>query len=137
MKLRHFRLGTGSIIRRMIVVSALWIVLLLGVGGYALDRILTSAVTRNFDDQLDYVLTAIIASAEIGPEGEVLLSRPPADQRFLEPNSGLYFQISPAEPPAARHRPNLEFPSRSLWDRRLRVRIGHRDSAAHVYDRSE
>ena len=87
---------TGSIIRRMIGISALWILLLLGGGGFALDRVLISAITRNFDDQLDYVLTAIIASAEIGPDGEVLLSRPPANQRFLEPNSGLYFQISRA-----------------------------------------
>src|SRR5947209_9979583 len=115
----------------MIAISALWIVLLLGVGGYALDSILTSAVTHNFDDQLDYVLTAIIASAEIGPEGEVLLTRPPANQRFLEPYSGLYFQISPAQPAAGRRRGDLEFPSRSLWDRRLRVRTEHHDFEAH------
>jgi signal transduction histidine kinase len=129
--------GTGSIIRRMIGISALWILLLLGVGGYALDRVLTSAITRNFDAQLDYVLTALVASAEIGPEGEVLLSRPPADQRFLEPNSGVYFQISPAAPAAARRRAELEFPSRSLWDRRLAVRTEHLDTAAHVYDSVE
>ena len=40
------------------------------------------------------MLTALIASAEVGPEGEAFLNRPPADQRFLEPYSGLYFQIS-------------------------------------------
>ena len=137
MKERRFRLGTGSIIRRMIVVSALWIVLLLGVGGFALDRILTSAVTRNFDDQLDYVLTAIIASAEIGPEGEVHLSRQPANQRFLEPNSGLYFQVSPVEPVSPRPRTDLGFASYSLWDRRLQVHTEHRDSESHAYDSDE
>ena len=78
----------------MIGISAMWIALLLGLGGFTLDRVLTSAITRNFDAQLDYVLTAMIASAEIGPEGEVLFNRPPADQRFLEPYSGLYYQIS-------------------------------------------
>ena len=49
MKLRKFwarQAGvkrTGSLTRRMIVVAAIWIALLLGVGGYALDRVLTSA----------------------------------------------------------------------------------------------
>ena len=67
----------------------------------------------NFDAQLEYVLTAMISSAEIGPEGEVLFNRAPADQRFLEPYSGLYYQISGAGRRA--------LPSRSLWDRRLEV----------------
>ena len=33
------------------------------------------------------MLTAMIASAEIGPDGEVYFNRPLGDQRFLEPNS--------------------------------------------------
>jgi hypothetical protein len=60
----------------------------------ALDRTLTGLVTRNFDEQLGYMLTAMVASAEIGPDGEVFFNRPLGDQRFLEPNSGLYWQIS-------------------------------------------
>src|SRR4028118_1363126 len=86
--------STGSLTRRIIGIAAVWIVVLLSVGGWTLDRVLTSAITNNFDDQLEYVLTSLIASSEIGPEGEVLLNRPPADQRFLEPYSGLYFQIT-------------------------------------------
>ncbi len=123
------RRRSGSLTRRMIGISAVWILLLLGVGGFALDRVLTSAITANFDAQLDYVLTAMIGTAEIGPEGEVLFIRPPADQRFLEPYSGLYYQISGEsfEP----------FPSRSLWDRRLRVNARHTDSGVHLYDSDE
>ena len=86
--------------------------LLLG-GGLALDRVLTDAVTRNFDDGLSYVLTAMISSAEVGPEGEVLFNRPLADQRFLEPASGLYYQIS--------GQGHEDWRSRSLWDRAIRV----------------
>jgi signal transduction histidine kinase len=120
---------SGSLTRRMIVVAAVWIGILLGVGGYTLDRVLTSAITANFDGQLDYVLTAMIASSEIGPEGEVLFNRPPADQRFLEPYSGLYYQISGEgfDP----------FPSRSLWDRRLAVGPPHSDQEIHFYDSEE
>jgi signal transduction histidine kinase len=131
------RRSTGSLTRRMIVVSAVWIVVLLGVGGYALDRVLTNAITRNFDASLDYVLMALIGSAEIGPEGEAFLNRPPADQRFLEPGSGVYFQISAVTPPSDRSATDLDFPSRSLWDRRLRVGESHNDFNVHVYDSTE
>jgi signal transduction histidine kinase len=120
---------TGSMTRRMLGVSAIWILVLLGGGGMALDRVLTSAITDNFDGQAEYVLTALVASAEIGPDGEAFLNRPPADQRFLEPYSGLYFQISGAgfEP----------FRSRSLWDRALKTGGNHRDFEVHTYDSTE
>jgi len=120
---------TGSLTRRMIGISAIWIALLLGLGGYTLDRVLVSAITRNFDAQLEFVLTSMIASAEIGPEGEVLFNRPPADQRFLEPYTGLYYQITGGsfEP----------FPSRSLWDRRLRQGPAPSGNSSHLYDSDE
>jgi signal transduction histidine kinase len=132
-RLRRFwrRAGrtTGSLTRRMIGISAIWIVLLLGGGGYTLDRFLTSAINTNFDAQLDYVLTAMIASSEIGPEGEVLFNRTLADQRFLEPYSGLYYQVSGT---------GLEpFASRSLWDRHLNVDRSHTDDEVHYYDSDE
>jgi signal transduction histidine kinase len=119
---------SGSLTQRMIGIAAVWIALLLGLGGFALDRVLSSAITSNFDAQLDFVLTAMISSSEIGPDGEVLFNRAPADQRFLEPYSGLYYQISGegSDP----------FPSRSLWDRRLEVRP-HPDTDVHLYDSEE
>jgi len=123
------RAATGSLTRRMIGVAALWIVLLLGVGGIALDRVLSSAITNNFDSQLDYVLTALIASSEIGPDGEPYFNRQPADQRFLEPYSGLYFQISGED--------FDPFRSRSLWDRALNVGPPHGDFDVHSYDTNE
>jgi signal transduction histidine kinase len=96
----------------MMLIAAGWITILLLVGGLALNRTLTMLVTGQFDDQLDYVLTAMIGSAEIGPDGEVYFNRPLGDQRFLEPNSGFYWQIT-----GPGHEP---FPSRSLWDRTLK-----------------
>lgn len=111
------------------VIAAGWITVLLLVGGLALDRALTSLITRNYDEQLGYMLTAMIASAEIGPDGEVFFNRPLGDQRFLEPNSGLYWQI--------RGKGHEDFPSRSLWDRSLKVRGDHFDAEPHVYDSDE
>ncbi|MGV3769355.1 MAG: sensor histidine kinase [Sphingobium phenoxybenzoativorans] len=110
----------------MIGIAALWISVLLIGGGVALDRVLADAITRNFDDGMNYVLTAMIASAEIGPDGEVLFNRAPADQRFLEPNSGLYYQIS-----APGHE---DWRSRSLWDRALKVNADHIDRDFHAYN---
>lgn len=118
--------NTGSLWRRMILIAAVWIGLLLAGGGYALDRVLVSAVTRNFDDQLEYVLNTLIFTSEIDPAGEVVFNREPADQRFLEPNSGLYWQVS-----APKHEP---FISRSLWDRQLAYGKPHSDRSVHAYD---
>ena len=113
----------------MIGIAALWIGVLLLFGGFALDRVLTSSIVDNFDSQLEYVLNAMIAASEIGPDGEVRFNRPPADQRFLEPYSGVYFQVSGAGADT--------FPSRSLWDRRLRVDAATTTSTLHTYDSRE
>ena len=120
---------TGSLSRRMILIATAWIGILLLGGGVLLDRTLVGLVQRNFDEQLGYMLTAMVASAEIGPDGEVFFNRPLGDQRFLEPNSGLYWQIS--------GKGHEDFPSRSLWDRSLAVRLGHFDSRPHVYDSNQ
>jgi signal transduction histidine kinase len=118
-----------SLMRRIIGVAAIWITVLLLGGGYALDSIQTRTLEDNNDSQLEYVLNAMIAASEIGPDGEVRFNRPPADQRFLEPYSGVYFQISGDGADT--------FPSRSLWDRRLRVDDQHNDVKPHAYDSRE
>lgn len=110
----------------MIGIASAWIIVLLLGGGVALDRVLVNAVTRNFDNQLEYALTAMIASAEIDPVGEVYFNRPLGDQRFLEPNSGLYWQISGEG--------HDDFTSRSLWDRTLEQVVPHDDLGIHLYD---
>ena len=120
---------TGTLSRRMILIAAAWILVLLAGGGYALDRVLSTAVTRNFDDQLEYVLNALIVSAEIDPVGEVRFSRELADQRVLEPYSGLYWQVS--------GKGRETFPSRSLWDRRLSYGGVHNDRGIHFYDSTQ
>ncbi|GMN02783.1 sensor histidine kinase [Erythrobacter sp. MTPC3] len=119
----------GSLARRMVLIAAGWISVLLIGGGIALDRTLTNQIEQSFDDQLEYILTAMIASAEIDPLGEVYFNLRLGDQRFLEPNSGLYWQISGGE-----YEP---WPSRSLWDRTLELEGDHFDNDAHFYDSSQ
>jgi len=100
-----------SLSRRLLILSALWIAALLGVGGFALDHVIGNFLRGSFDARLDGTLTAMVAAAEIGPQGEARFGRALADQRFFEPYSGLYWQVvAPGQ---------ALFRSRSLWDRRL------------------
>jgi len=115
-------------------IAAGWISVLLLGGGIALDRTLTSQVENNFDEQLEYILTAMIASAEIDPFGEVFFQLRLGDQRFLEPGSGVYWQVTGDE--------FQPYPSRSLWDRELEVRDvigsdGSFNDAAIFYDSNQ
>ncbi|WP_374211789.1 sensor histidine kinase [Erythrobacter fulvus] len=124
----------ASLARRMVLIAAGWIFVLLLGGGIALERTLTTQVESNFDEQLDYILTAMIASAEIDASGEVYFYRTLGDQRFLEPGSGLYWQIS-----GASYEP---WPSRSLWDRTLQLEgvrsdADHFDSDVHFYNSAQ
>ncbi|MGE5952724.1 MAG: sensor histidine kinase N-terminal domain-containing protein, partial [Qipengyuania vulgaris] len=115
-----------SLAKRMMAIAALWSSVLLIGGGFALERLLTNQVEKNFDDQLEYVLNSLIASAEVDDWGDVRFYRSLGDQRFLEVNSGVYWQISgPGRDP---------YPSRSLWDRTLEIHGDHEDDAPHFYD---
>ena len=118
--------GTGSLARRMMVIAAGWITILLLVGGIALDRTITDMLNRQFDEQLNYMLTAMIASAEIDPVGDVRTNRPLGDQRFSEPNSGLYFQVN--------GKGHDDWPSNSLWDRTLKLRGNYNNPKPFFYN---
>ncbi len=115
-----------SLAARIMAIAAVWIAVLLVGGGFALDRTMANMVEDNFDNQLEYVLTALISSAEVDDWGDVQFYRSLGDQRFLEPNSGVYWQVTA---------PGREtFPSRSLWDRSLEVHGDHTDDEPHYYD---
>lgn len=121
--------STGSLGRRMIGIAAAWILLLLVVGGVTLDRVISQAITTNFDDGIEYLLVAMIRASDVGPDGKVRLLEPLGEQRFVEPYSGLYWQINGTgqEP----------LTSRSLWDRTLEVGAPHSDEDVHVRDSAE
>tara|TARA_R110002072_G_scaffold81148_2_gene185822 strand:+ start:367 stop:726 length:360 start_codon:yes stop_codon:yes gene_type:complete len=65
------------------------------------------------DQELDSTLRRLVAAAQIDPAGGVRFDRPLEDRRYLDPNSGRYWQISGEG--------QVELPSRSLWDRTLKV----------------
>ncbi|MGB7404802.1 MAG: HAMP domain-containing sensor histidine kinase [Pacificimonas sp.] len=124
--------GPRSLSRRMLAIASIWVVAMLLVGGFILSRAISGIIVDNFDAQLDGALDTMIASAELSSEGEVRLARPLAEQSFLEPYSGLYWQVSAIGQDPYR--------SRSLWDRALPIappaidHFGTLESGATVYD---
>jgi signal transduction histidine kinase len=82
-------------------------------------QVLDDTLTASFDEQLANNLNAMINAAELDEVGDVRLLRSLGDQRFAEPYSGLYWQVS-----GGGHAP---FPSRSLWDRQLALPPGNQD----------
>ncbi|MCW3847191.1 HAMP domain-containing histidine kinase [Sphingomonas sp. LB-2] len=113
----------------MVFIATAWIAVLLIGGGYALDRVIVTVTTRNFDEQLSLLINSMVLSAELGPGGEVFFRSELADQGYIEPNSGSYWQVSGEG--------YETFRSRSLWDTRLKVHSGHNDINVHYYDSDE
>jgi len=97
----------------MSLVAAALLALVTHHAGKTTASIERAFVTREYDQQLDSALNNLIAVAQLDSDGEIILRVSAGDQRFLAPNSGFYWQIS-----AKGH---ADFPSRSLWDRKLRT----------------
>ncbi len=116
----------GSLGRRMILVATMWISVLLLGGGYVLDRVLSNTITSNFDDGLNYLMTQMIASAEVDGGGQLMFTREWEDPRFFVINSGLYWQVSGTDGQQKR--------SRSLWEEAIKIQADHNDDGNHLYD---
>jgi DNA-binding CsgD family transcriptional regulator len=97
----------------MTLIGAAVLALVMQPTGEASAPAEASLLAREYDEQLNLVLMAMIGSAVIGPDGEIVLTYPLGDQQFLEPNSGHYWQISAVG--------QEDFASRSLGERRLKV----------------
>ncbi|TXG84741.1 MAG: HAMP domain-containing histidine kinase [Sphingomonadales bacterium] len=111
----HILLQRGSLSRRILALAIGFLLPVLLGGGLALDRVLANALTQAFDEQLQDALASLMGAADLQPDGSVQLQRPLADQRFAEPYSGKYWQISTVGAPPLR--------SRSLWDRALATEL--------------
>jgi DNA-binding CsgD family transcriptional regulator len=96
----------------MSVIGAAVLALVMQPTGDTLSATETGILAREYDTQLNFAVTALMGSAEIDPDGKVWIIDGPRDQRFLEPNSGLYWQIAGD---------GQIFRSRSLWDRTLKL----------------
>ena len=98
-----------SIRARLWLGAALSITLALAVAWLGLLALFERHVERRIADELRAQINQLAAAVTITPEGGVQLDREPADPRFGQPLSGLYWQIDGTGQPGLLR-------SRSLWD---------------------
>ncbi len=102
---KHF---LQSLTGRLLMSAILWSAAALVVGGFSLSVVFHTYVVNDLDQKLERLMDAVVGISEIAPTGEFRFSRPLFDQRFDQPYSGWYWQISEEG-----HKPVR---SRSLWD---------------------
>ncbi|MBS0535877.1 MAG: sensor histidine kinase [Proteobacteria bacterium] len=116
----------GSLRLRLIAGGIVAILIALSIAGFGLVVLFQRHVTRTLTDDLEIHLRQLIAGIDVDPQGELTITRPPADPRFADPLSGLYWQVSGAGGQLLR--------SRSLWDMTLKLpadEISHGDMHLH------
>lgn len=101
----------GSVRRRLVGGGVAAIVLALALVGLGLTLLFERHLERSALVDLDIHLRQIVSGLELDSQGNLLIARAPTDPRFLEPLSGLYWQVD--EEHGRQHR------SRSLWDTTL------------------
>jgi hypothetical protein len=118
----------GSLRLRLFAAGAASILIALTIAGIGLLLLFERHVERRMVLELEAHLRQLVSGLDRNPDGLLEVARPPAEPRFLEPLSGLYWQIA-VEP----NGPVLR--SRSLWDASLDLpsdRLGDADVHQHT-----
>jgi len=101
----------GSLRLRLAAGGIVAILVALAIAGFALILLFERHVTRTIGDDLDVYVKQLVAAIDSDAQGALVVSRTPADPRFADPLSGLYWQASDDRGQLLR--------SRSLWDTAL------------------
>ncbi|MEW5964089.1 MAG: HAMP domain-containing sensor histidine kinase [Pseudomonadota bacterium] len=123
-------MSLGSLRTRLLLAGALAITIALLVSAIGLLLLFERHVTRRIDTELGAHLNQLVAGLDRAGDGEtaIVLLRRPAEPRFEQPLSGLYWQIV-IEP--GQH----VLRSRSLWDGELALPADDLgDGAVHRHD---
>jgi len=94
---------------RLFSLAVLTTLMALLLAGFGLVALFERHLERRFDSELEGYLNQLIGHTEVGTDGRIHVKGTPADPRFEEPQSGLYWQLQDER------RPTL-LRSRSLWD---------------------
>ncbi|MBZ8133048.1 HAMP domain-containing sensor histidine kinase [Afifella sp. IM 167] len=92
---------------RLILAGAVAVLLALALASFGLSALFAAHVDRRALAELSVQLDQVLAGLERGEDGQLALSRTPADPRFERPLGGLYWQIVEG---------GTTLRSRSLWD---------------------
>jgi signal transduction histidine kinase len=100
---------------RLVAGGIMAILVALSIAGAGLIVLFERHLSRTMVDDLDVHLKQLIAGLDIDQEGNLVVTRAPADPRFAELLSGLYWQVTDDRDQYLR--------SRSLWDAILQLPI--------------
>ena len=101
----------ASLRLRLVAGGMIAILVALGAAGAGFVLLFQRHVSRTLASDLDVHLGQLLAGIDVGRDGHLVVTRPPADPRFEEPLSGLYWQVTDDRDQMLR--------SRSLWDTTL------------------
>lgn len=101
-----------SIRLRLVLAGGVAVLVLLIVAASGLTLLFERHVERRAKAELTAHLDQLLAGIERSEDGVLEVTAPPADQRYLQPFSGRYWQVD---------LPDDTLTSRSLWDNRLEV----------------
>ena len=101
----------GSLRLRLVAGGIIAILVALTIAGAGLILLFERHVTRTMADDLDVHLKQLVAGVDVDQDGNLVMMRPPADPRFADALSGLYWQVADDRGQLLR--------SRSLWDTKL------------------
>ena len=107
--------GKSSLVRRLVWLAALWIVAALLLTGALLTYLYQQSAIRRFDQNLTYVIDALLSGTNVTPDG-VLRAPLLTDARTQRAYSGQYWQVAVVGPD---RRVRLVRRSRSLFDAEL------------------
>jgi signal transduction histidine kinase len=105
----------NSLRLRLIAGGAATIVVALVVAGIALTMLFERHVARTVAQDIEVHLKQLLAGIDVDAQDRIVLTRPPADPRFADALSGLYWQIGNDRDQVLR--------SRSLWDTTLSLPV--------------
>jgi hypothetical protein len=87
-------MSLGSLRLRLLLAGALSILVALSLAAVGLTLLFKQHVERRVDAELTVYLNQLAANLALSPSGELSVDPAPADPRFDEPLSGLYWQIT-------------------------------------------
>ncbi len=106
----------SSLRMRLLAGTLAWVIVSVLAAGWGIQALFRQHIEAQLRSELSIHLDQLTATIQVDPHGGLSLSAPPADPRFSQPFSGLYWQAAP--PPGAGTSADAPRPlrSRSLWD---------------------
>lgn len=118
--------ASGSLRLRFLLAITLWVMLGIGAIWFSATSIFSKHVEESYHEELEVHVRELGRLAELGPDGELLLTRPLSDPRYEEPLSGFYWQITAAGRQPLR--------SQSMTRGRLDEHIAHSPEILHTLE---